>query len=464
MPNCRAVDVMARAMLSRLGRLREFLVSGLWEEIQTQGRLRRAGLAVVRVGNLAVRGFLADRCLLHATALAYATMLSLVPLLAFAFAVAKGFGIQEQIKPVVENWLVANQKQVGEEIVKFINNTLEYVRATRMSIFGAIALLLLVWTVIKVLGTIERSFNQIWGVQRSRTLVRKFTDYISVLVVSPMLLLAGMSATAALKGSELARATLAALSLGSLIEFVLTYVTTWVALMAAYLFMPNTRVRLRAGLAGGVVAGSLWQLAFWLYTTVQFGVARYNAIYGTFAALPIFMIWLYLSWVIVLFGAEVAWATQNLGRWWEEQRSAGVSFAAKEELAVRLMTALAARFHRNGQALSLEELSERIKAPARLIAEVLAPLVEAGLCVEVVSRDSARYQPGRALDTITPADVVAAMRNRGEGLRLEEESPEGQVASRLWRSATEAESRALAGANFREIAMRVNTQQSTDAT
>jgi len=444
-------------MVERLSRLREFLASGVWNEIQVRGRVRRAGLAVVRVATLAVRSFFADRCLLHATALAYATMLSLVPLLAFAFAVAKGFGIQEQIKPAVERWLVANQQQVGEALVGFINNTLEYVRATRMSLFGAVALLLLVWTVIKVLGTIERSFNQIWGVQRSRSLVRKFTDYISVLVISPMLLLAGMSATAALKSSELARATLASLSLGTLIEFVLVYVTTWVALMATYLFMPNTRVRLRAGLAGGVVAGTLWQLAFWLYTTVQFGVARYNAIYGTFAALPVFMIWLYLSWVIVLFGAEVAWATQNVARWWEEQRSAGVSVAAREALALRLMTVLAADFHRKGPPLTLDDLCDRLKAPSRLIAQALHPLLEAGLCAEVLTDRGNAYQPGRALETFTPADVLAAMRERGEGLRGEGEGPEVAIADELWRSAARAQAQALGSTTFRDIALRVNS-------
>lgn len=447
-------------MLSRLGRVRDFLASGLWGEIQATGRLRRAGLAVTRVATLAVRSFFADRCLLHATALAYATMLSLVPLLAFAFAVAKGFGIQEQMKPVIERWLVANQKEVGEQLVRFINSTLDYVRATRVSLFGAVALLLLVWTVIKVLGTIERSFNQIWGVRRSRTLVRKFTDYISVLVISPMLLLAGMSAGAAFRSSDLARATLASLSLGRLIEFTLVYVTTWVALMAAYVFMPNTRVRLVAGLAGGVVAGTVWQAAFQFYTTVQVGVARYNAIYGTFAALPIFMIWLYLSWAIVLFGAEVAWATQNVGRWWEEQRSAGVSFAAREELAMRLMAVLAANFHREARALALDELSERLRAPARLIAEVLHPLVEAGLCVEVVADRANGYQPGRALECITPADVLAAMRNRGERLKLGPESPAAALADELWRSAAEGEARALGGTSFRDIALRVEERPS----
>jgi len=435
-------------MIQHLERLREFLSIDLWREVPTPSRLKASGLHVVRVLTLSVRGFFADRCMLQATALAYVTLLSLVPLLAFAFSLAKGLGAQEQIRPVIIRWVAANQKEVVERIIGYIENT-------NVKALGTVGLLFLVWTTIKVLGTIEKSFNHIWSVQQSRSLFRKFTDYISVLVISPILLVVATSTSAALESSPVFRRVLATTLFGPLSRSLLVYAPTWVAFMAVYIFMPNTKVKLRYALVGGLVAGTAWQLAFWLYTAFQIGMARYNAIYGTFAALPVFMIWLYMSWGIVLAGAEVAWAAQNVGRYWEEQRTEGASFATREAVALRTMMALAVSFFRDGAPLSVDVISQRLKVSGRLVGTVIPILVEAKLCTEVVSPRGNAFQPARPLEHITPAEIVAAVRNHGDFVELRADGAEAAVTGELLDASCGVRRAALDKVTLRDLVGRV---------
>jgi len=436
-------------MLKVLQRVREFLARDLWRKAPTASPSKAKAIHAVRVVAMAGHGFLDDHCLLRATALAYTTLLSLVPLLAVAFSVAKGFGVHEQIRPLVLNWVAMNQKEVVEKIII-------YIERTNVKALGVIGLAFLVWTTIKVLGTIEASFNEIWGVKRSRSLYRKFTDYVSVLVISPILLLAGMGASAALQSSSVAHYVLSIAFLGRLMQFGLVYVTSWIAFTAIYIFMPNARVRLFPGLIGGIVAGSVWQGAFWLYTTFQVGMAKYGAIYGTFAALPIFMIWLYVSWVIVLLGAEVSWAMQNVRHYWEQRRSEGASFATREAVALRAMVAVAVAFHRDGAALTVDEIGDRLEAPSHLLLETLQTLTAKGLCAEVVGPSGPAFQPARPLEKIRPADVIAAVREHGNALDLRDAGPEAEAVKTLLASLAEFRSTCLGDVTLRDVAVRLS--------
>lgn len=437
-----------------LRKLREFLDTDLWRA-QPATRASAAATHAARVLVLAVREFIANRCRVHATALAFTTLLSLVPLLALAFALAKGFGLQHRIRPLVDTWLAANQEEVGEKLIAFVERAIQYVQQTKVGLLGGFGLLLLIWATIKVMSTIEKSFNEIWRVARSRTLVRKLTDYLSVLVISPVLLIAATSAGAAFRSSPVVRSALSWGLAAWLVECALVLLPTWAAFVAAYVFMPNTRVRLRPALAGAIVAGSAWQAAFWAYTTFQVGMAKYNAIYGTFAAIPVLMVWLYLSWAIVLFGAQLSWAAQNVRRHWDERRGERASIASREAIALRAMAALAVAFQRGTAPLSAEELAERLRAPASLVAEALRALAAAGLCSEVVGPEASAYQPARPLGQIAPAHVLAAVRQFGNPVPLNEEGEEARAVRELlaaWASAPDA---CLRAPTFGEIAARL---------
>ncbi|MFP4056272.1 MAG: YhjD/YihY/BrkB family envelope integrity protein [Candidatus Brocadiia bacterium] len=431
-------------MVQWLRRARRFLLVDLWSDVPSRSRGEARGLHVVRVATLALRNFFSDRCTMRATALAYVTLLSLVPLLAFGFAVLKGLGVQERLKPVVLKWVAAGQHDVVERI-------LDYIERTNVQALGAIGLLFLVWTTLKVLGTIERSFNEIWGVRRSRTWFRKFTDYVSVLVTAPILLLAAMSATTVLRSGVVERYLLLDLASEAALR-VAPLAGAWVAFAAVYLFMPNTRVRVRSALVGGVVGGTAWHLCYWAYTTLQLGVGRYNAVYGTFAAVPIFMIWLYLSWALALLGAELAWASDHVVRYWEEQRAAAASYASREALALRAMATLAAAFQRDGGGLSTRDLADRLHAPSRLVADVLHVLVEHGLCVETLSDSAHAYQPARPLERITPGHVVGAMRGHGDAIALRPGGPEADAVAELIQACGDLKQMGLESLTFRDIA------------
>ena len=433
-------------MVKWVERIREFLLVDVWREVPTPSRVKAAVLHLSRIAILAARDFLGDRCAMRATALAYVTLLSLVPLLAFAFSVLKGLGIQERLQPVIIK-AAAGQEEVVEQI-------LAYVDRTNVKALGIIGVVFLVWTTIKVLGNIEKSFNEIWGVTRSRTLFRKFTDYVSVLVTSPLLLVLAMSVTGILQSDAVKDHLLLGFA-SRLLVGVAPFVGTWVAFTAVYIFMPNTKVRFTSAFAGGVVGGTAWQLAFWIYTSFQVGMAKYNAIYGTFAAVPVFMIWLYLSWVIVLLGAEVSWAVQNVGRYWDERQSAGVSFAVREEIALHVMTRLAVAFFRDGTSLSVRDLSRRLRAPSRLVRDVLDTLVATGMCAQVVAGDDHAYVPGRALEHIRPADVVAALRTHGAELQLSTHGPEAALVAGILEADVTAGNATRDGATLRDMASRI---------
>jgi len=434
-------------MMELARRIHHFLVVDLWRDVPEVSRAKAALIHIVRVSMLAGRDFIADKCAMRATALSYVTLLSIVPLLAFAFSVMKGMGVQDQLRGVLDK-VAAGQKEVLTQIIG-------YVEKTDVKALGTIGLVFLVWTVIKALGTIERSFNDIWGVTQSRTLFRKFTDYISVLVTAPILLIAAMSLTSYLQSDVLARNPW----LGSVARVAIRlapFAGTWVAFAAIYLFMPNTSVRIRSALIGGVIAGTVWQLAFWGYTTFQVGMAKYNAIYGTFAALPIFMVWLYMSWTIVLFGAEVAWATQSVGAYWEQRRAQAASFASREEIALRTMAALAVAFHRDGAALSDAQIAARFKAPARLVRDVLHILCGSGLCSQVVGNAGPAYQPARSLERITPADILAALRTDGDAVDLNDTGPDADLIGDILKSADVPRHEQLARTTLRDIATRLD--------
>ena len=480
------------ALGDRLHRLRHFVLHGLWHDIPTPSRLKARAIQGVRVAVLAGRGFLADRCFLRATSLAYVTLLSLVPLLALAFAVLRGLEVGN--KEVLRDWIISRVVGSPEGVVdeggerpraqpgpaapdgarpaadrpedqvlkgqrELVGKLIGYVENTNVKALGTIGLLILLWTTLKLLSTIEAYFNHIWKVRRSRALLRKIADYVSVLVITPILLFAVMALTAAFQRTDFINWMRGTVVLGFATEFIfswLRHLGTWIAFGALYIFMPNTKVRLLPALVGGVIAGSVWQVAFWGYTHFQVGVAREGAIYGTFAALPIFMVWLYVSWTIVLLGAEIACAAQNVGRYGDEQRAAGASFAAQEAVAVRLMTALSTAFYRDGASLTIEQIADRCRAPSRLVAEVLQILIAAGHCAEVVHNDGVAYQPGRALETITPADVLDSLRSHGRPLDLRGDDPEAEAARQLLDAHDQAaHAPRLRETSFRDVAIRL---------
>jgi len=454
---------------SRFGALREawdefrrFTRQELWDvDLSTLPRLRKFGLSLLRIGVLVWKGLAADNCGLQASALTYITLMSLVPVLALMFSVSKGLGAQQKIMETIgvrkapveqvkagESAASAAQGDAGGEspvvaavagsqeggifvvvpgsrIAEFppqlqraIVQVFQYVDETDFSKLGVAGSLLLVFTVIKVMGKIEKTFNTIWGVREERSFHRKFADYVSVLVVVPLLLLATMSLTTALSSGRIV--DLLRAHVGPL-YWVYTRIIklSGIVMLCAgfaflYSFMPNTRVRLFPALAGGVAGGILWAMAQFGYINGQIGLTRYNAIYGTFAAIPIFLFWVYLSWLIVLFGAEVSFAVQNHRTYVLERAVTETAFATRELLGFVVMYEVCKWFTEHGGPWDVLEFSHRHGIPLRLTLDVIHTLTEAGLLVRSVNGEET-VVPGRDPAKIDLWEIEKAFRGKADG-------------------------------------------------
>ena len=365
---------------------------------------------------LAFRGYDEDRCLLRASSLTFYTLLSIVPVAAMFFGVAKGFGFERRLeKELFEKF--AGQEEVLSQVINFSNSLLEQ---TQGGLIAGIGLLVLFWSVLKVLGHIEMALNDIWGIKESRSWGRKFSDYLSIMLISPLLVLMSGSTTVFIK-TEVTQITQKVELLGvisplifSLLKFA-PYVLIWALFTILYIIMPNTKVNFKAGLLGGVVAGTFYQIAQWGYISFQIGAAKYNAIYGSFAALPLFLMWLQISWWIVLFGAELSFANQNVDTYEYEPDSLKVSPGFKKLLALQIAHLLIKKFENGDRPLTDSQISAQLEMPIRLVHNLLFDLVESGLVSEIKTKADKKfaYQPARDINQLTIQSVLEALDHKG---------------------------------------------------
>lgn len=384
----------------------------LWEQNPNELTiLHRVLLRQAQAAVLVIRDFGINQSLLRASALTYYTMLSIVPLLALTFALLKSFGVQNLLEPLIMEKLNVGDGTAAQTLLGYINNT-------RVGGMGAVGLVFLLLAVISLLTNVEKAFNHVWGVREIRPLIRRFSDYLSVILVGPVLIISAISMTSSLASNNLVQKLIDMQLVGSLILLlfkVAPFVFMWLAFTVLYVFMSNTKVEWRAAFIGGVFGGTLWQLAQWAYVNFQVGVAKYNAIYGTMAALPIFMIWVYLSWMIVLFGLGITYAKQNLRTSGRDLRGSEVSRNCYEQVSLVLLVTLADRFSRGESALSEQELAKLLFIPARLCRSVLRLLMAVGYVSEVSSRLGRRsFQLGRAAENLPLAEILKTLRNKGE--------------------------------------------------
>jgi len=382
----------------------------------------------LRVIILAIRGYAEDKCKFRASALTYFSLLSIVPVMAMTFGIAKGFGFEESVKQQIRDQFqgqtqqiegqLQSQQEVAEKIIGFADSLLENVNG---GLIAGIGVAFLFWTVIKVLGNIENSFNDIWGIKNSRSIGRKFSDYLSVMLVCPILLAMSSALTVAISGQvrDIIQKSPIFSAIGPFILFLLTlspFVTIWVVFTFIFIFMPNTKVKFRSGLLAGIVAGTIFQLAQVLYVYFQVGVGtKYGAIYGSFASLPLFLIWLQISWLIVLFGAELAFAHQNVDTYEFEPDCLNVSHSYKLTLSLVITQRLVRNFCEGKDALSATQISHDLEIPIRLVRQIIFNLTEA----RVLSAQSTGngkevlYQPAVDVDLLTVKYVKDALEKKG---------------------------------------------------
>jgi len=395
----------------------EFIRVDIWRiRLKDTSRTKYFFIKQLRILLLTIRGFAKDKCPLSASALTFYSILSIVPIVAMAFGIAKGFGFQVFLeKQLLEKF--PGQEEVMSRVVAFAHSLLEN---TKGGIIAGIGIVFLLWTVIKLLSNIELSFNDIWDVKTSRTFGRKFSDYLSIMLISPILFFLSSSVTVFIT-TQITVITQKVELIGMfspIIFFMLKlipYGLIWILFVFMYILMPNTKVNFFSGLIAGVIAGTIYQIAQWAYITFQVGMARYNAIYGSFAALPLFLIWIQLSWLIVLFGAEISYAYQYVDTYDFEPDRRSISPAFKKLLSLHISRLIIATFLKADPPLSAINISKTLQIPIRLVQQTLDELVEAGILSDTETKESKKmsYQPARDINAITITSVIEALDQKG---------------------------------------------------
>ena len=399
---------------SRLDRWLRFLRVDIWSMEPSQTTpFRYLCYSILKKLMLAVECFTTKRIMDSAAALTYSTMLAIVPILAVVFAIARGFGFNKYI----ETWFreaLSTQPQAAEVIIGFVNS---YLVHTKSGIFLGIGLLFMLWTVIMLIKNVEQSFNDIWQVSTPRSIFRTVTDYVAMFFLAPIVIV--VTSGLSFMMTAFADGYGDTIIIGTTFRFVLKVMPFLVmsgVFIALYVFMPNTKVKLGSAIVPGILAGVAMQGLQLAYIHSQIWVTGYNAIYGSFAALPLFMLWLQISWTICLFGAELSYANQNLELFAFRARTSDLSHRNRLMLSAWLMALICRRFERGQKPFTALELKLVTNIPIRITHDLLNDLVGVHLLTEVTNDEKgteAVYQPAESTSKLSIGLMIDRLEARG---------------------------------------------------
>jgi membrane protein len=418
------------------------------------GSLSRGRAYLIRFTRLVVvlaRDLAQGQLTLRAMSLVYTTLLSIVPLLALSFSVLKAFGVYNQIQPMLLTFL----EPLGEKGIEISNRIIQFIQNMNVGVLGSVGLALLLYTAVSLVQKIEESFNFIWHVDRSRSVGERFSRYLSALFVGPILLFAALGMTAAVMSMEFVRGLMQFGPVGWLVQEgsrLIPYLFVIGAFTFVYVFIPNTKVRFWPALAGGIVGGILWQSAGWAFALFAAGSTRYAAIYSGLAILILFMLWLHLSWLILLFGASVAFYIQHPEYRVQQAGEPQLSNRMRERLALVLMSMIARRHLEQANPWTAEALAQAMHVPLRSVRTLLGVMTAGGVLVRT-SDEPSGYVPARDLATLTVKQLLEMVRTIGESRFLNVESlPAPEAVEDVIGETERAAQTALGGMTIKDLA------------
>jgi membrane protein len=396
----------------------EFLRNDLWSiRLDKESGKKHFLIKQIRILALAFKGFKEDRCIINATALTYYTLFSLVPIIALTFAIAKGFNFEEDLRnQILEKF--QDHRAAVQSALEYAHKMLENAKG---GIIAGVGIVILMYTVVKLLASIEESFNDIWQINKGRTWIRKFTDYSTILILSPILIFlsGGIKVLITSKFAIL----LHYLGLGEESTFILKFLLRiisfgllFVMFTFMYMVFPNTKVNYKAAMKAAIFAAIIFEILEWAYLFFQIGVSQYNQIYGSFAALPLFLIWLQLSWFIVLFGAELAFSYQNVNHYELEHEINNLSPRYLKSLSILVMYYITRNFSEGNIPLSASEIATKLDLPERLARKIINDLEEMNLVNEVkpMNQDlNPGYQPAVSEQKLTLHYITQRLDRKG---------------------------------------------------
>ncbi len=398
-----------------LNQIKTFLNRDIWR-IDFEGRnmAEKIGIGLARRLVITTDGFMQNNLASYAAALTYSCILAAVPVLAIIFAIARGFGFGA----VIEDQLRSNlsiSPDIADIVFGFVDS---YLAHTHSGIFLGFGLILLLYTVVMLTSNIETAFNTIWKVRSSRNIYRRSIDYVAVFLFLPILIVVT-------SGFSIFMITLASqfgdyVILSNTMEFVIqaTPIALWcIAFIALYKLMPNTHVRWRCVIVPGLLAGVLFQMVQYLYIHYQIVLSSYNAIYGSFAALPMFMLWLNISWFICLIGAQISYANQSVDEYAFTKDSQNLSRRDHDSLCIVLMARIARRFAEGMPPYTTHTLSRETGLPHSLVQGLLEELTTVGLLSETNDDTGTlqHYLPRQDIHRITINSIIYHLDTQGNG-------------------------------------------------
>lgn len=399
-----------------------FFTRDLWEiDIVSLGKFKAFVIKFLRLVNVVVHEFTEGHLTLRAMSLVYTTLLSIVPVLAISFSVLKAFGVHNEIvKPFLLQFLEPLGSR-GEEITHQITG---FVENMRVGVLGSIGLGMLIYTVVSVIQKIEKTFNYIWRIKKPRSLARRFSDYISVILIGPVLIFSAIGLTASLMSHTIVKKIVSIEPFGTLFYFVAEkspYFIVCATFTFLYIFIPNTKVKFSSALVGGILAGILWETAGWAFASFVVTSTKYAAIYSGFAILIMFMIWLYLSWLILFVGAQVSFYHQYPYFLTARKEVFRLSNRLRERLAFIIMYHIGYNHYHNKPPFSLDSLTDRLELPVDPIQDMLTVLESNSLIVETADEPPA-YLPAKDIETIKLKELIDSARLADNGSPITDSS------------------------------------------
>ena len=392
-----------------------FVTYDIWRITENEvSGLKELYINIIKTIILAIRGFQSDNLQIKASALTYSTLLSIVPMLAVLLGIAKGFGFQGAVRQELFDYFPGHELELSKAF-EFVES---YLAQAQGGVIIGVGLILLFYTVINLISAIEDTFNDIWQIQKSRPWHRKITDYLALFIILPILMVASSGISifvSTLQNSFLSNY----LFFPPILEITLhiaPFIITSLVFTGLYISLPNTKVRFLNGLIAGFLSGCAFQFFQFIYISGQIWVSKYNAIYGSFAALPLLLLWLQLSWLICLFGAELSYASQNVKKFSFERDSKNISRRYKDFLTLLIASLIVKRFEKEEKPYTADELSEAYRIPIRLTTQILYLLKELNIIIEVNYGNDDRvayYQPAVDINKITVSYLLTKMDEYG---------------------------------------------------
>ena len=400
-------------------KITDFIQSHIWElPLDQLPRWQSPLIKQVRVLILAFKGFNRDKCQLRAAALTFYSILSLIPILAMVFGIAKGFGFEQTLELLLQEKIASRDMVAQEGLDWVISKAKLLLESTRGSLIAGVGLIVLMWAATRVLRHIEAALNDIWEIKNSRPWIRNFTDLLSIMVVAPILFILAQSTTVFITAiiQDLSKGMKLLGHLFLLIKLV-PFGLIWLLFTMIYVVVPNTKVNFKSALVAGVLVGTIFQLSQWIFFKSQMGISKYNAIYGSFAFLPLLLIWIQTAWLILLLGAEIAFANQHINRYEFALGSQEVKPSFKKLVTLLITNLLVKNFVEAKSSLTAEEISAILHAPVRLVRQCITDLMNSKIINEVGKKNSqdTSYQPARSVENLSVSFVLQAIDEHGLG-------------------------------------------------